>query len=514
MITRIFAALSSAALLLNLFNTDKADAAELLPSNVKRVLFLGDSITQNGDYCAMVETYMLTRQPQREIDFVNVGLGSETVSGLSEPNHANGRFERPCLHERLTRILERVKPDYVVACYGMNDGIYQDFDEQRFAAFQQGMTRLHDAVTALHVPILHLTPPVFDATQRKTPEQFDYDEVLSRYSKWLCEQRMRGWLVADLHGEMRSNLAEQRLRDPKFTFSRDAIHPDINGHWLMAKSILRALCASDLQDLATLNDFIAENSDIAAAWPIIRQREQITHDAWLWHCEFKRPDIKPGLPLSEAQKRSEVLLFQARALLTPSPWRSLFNGKDLAGWKANQHPDSWQVVDGSIRANAKPQTSHLFFIGQPQTEPFERFRNFVLEFETRAEGQSNSGLFFHTDFQASNEGRRLDTGYELQLNSMDNEKRKTGSLYDVVDLDQSPVKETEWFHVRLIVRGNRIMIQINDTTTVDYQQPASPTRKPDRLGRVLQPQGGAFALQAHDPKSIFYFRKIRVKSLL
>lgn len=502
-----------AALLFSLISNGISRAAELLPPEVKRVLFLGDSITQNGDYCAMVETYLLARFPDRELDFVNVGLGSETVSGLSEPNHANGSFARPCLHERLARILERVKPDYVIACYGMNDGIYLDFDPQRFESYQNGMNRLHDAVAALKVPILHLTPPVYDATQRKKPENFDYNQVLARYSNWLCEQRMRGWLVADLHTEMSHALAKHRQDDPKFYFSADAIHPDMLGHWEMAKSILTFLGANDLRGVNRLDELFQENPDMAAVWPIIRQREQLTHDSWLWHCEFKRPGIKPGLPLAEAQKRSEQLLFQARALLTPSPWLSLFNGKDLSGWKANQHPDSWQVVDGCIRANANPTTSHLFYVGQQQGHSFERFRDFVLEFEARAEGQSNSGIFFHTDFTATNEGRKLSNGYELQLNSMDNEKRKTGSLYDIVDLDQSPVQESQWFHVRLIVRDSRILIHVNDTTTVDYSQPSNPTRKPDRIGRVLQPNGGALALQAHDPKSIFYFRNLRVKRL-
>ena len=33
-------------------------------------------------------------------------------------------------------------------------------------------------------------------------------------------------------------------------------------------------------------------------------------------------------------------------------WRTLFNGKDLTGWKPNVYPDSWSVADGSIRAKA------------------------------------------------------------------------------------------------------------------------------------------------------------------
>ena len=80
----------------------------------------------------MLEAYFVTRYPGRTIEFINVGLPSETVSGLSEEGHAGGQFPRPDLHERLGRVLEQIRPDLVFACYGMNDGIYLPFNEERF----------------------------------------------------------------------------------------------------------------------------------------------------------------------------------------------------------------------------------------------------------------------------------------------------------------------------------------------------------------------------------------------
>lgn len=77
-----------------------------------------------------------------DAEIVNFGLGSETVSGLSEPGHASGQFPRPCLHERLGRILEAYKPTLVLACYGMNDGIYQPLDSARTKAYQDGCLKL------------------------------------------------------------------------------------------------------------------------------------------------------------------------------------------------------------------------------------------------------------------------------------------------------------------------------------------------------------------------------------
>jgi len=101
-------------------------------TKVERVLFLGDSITWMGGYVNDVEVYFIVHYPNIHFIFINVGLFSETVSGLSELGHADGKFPRPDLHERLERVLGQTKPDLVFACYGMNDGIYMLFDSVRF----------------------------------------------------------------------------------------------------------------------------------------------------------------------------------------------------------------------------------------------------------------------------------------------------------------------------------------------------------------------------------------------
>src|SRR5437667_6504798 len=84
-----------------------AEKRAALPAKAKRVIFLGDSITYSGGYVALLEAYFVTRYPGRAIEFINVGLPSETVSGLSEEGHAGGQFPRPDLHDRLGRVIEQ-----------------------------------------------------------------------------------------------------------------------------------------------------------------------------------------------------------------------------------------------------------------------------------------------------------------------------------------------------------------------------------------------------------------------
>lgn len=210
-----------------------------------------------------------------------------------------------------------------------------------------------------------------------------------------------------------------------------------------------------------------------------------------------------------------LLLFLcfASASRAEEGWQRLFNGKDLTGWRPNYYPDSWSVVDGTIRAHATAESSHLFYVGEKPAGEFVPFTNFILELSARSEPNSNSGVYFHTDYTAPNVKHHLAKGYEVQLNSTQKEKRKTGSLYAVVDLAESPLDETQWFRVRITVQGRHIVVQLNEQTVVDYTEPENVERPPDRAGRKLNPAGGAIALQGHDPGSTFYFKDIRIKRL-
>src|SRR6266576_7102721 len=90
----------------------------------QRIVFLGDSNTYAGKYIAYLDAYLCTRFPDKRFELINLGLPSETVSGLSEPDHP---YPRPNVHERIAAALAKTKPNIVVACYGMNDGICYPF---------------------------------------------------------------------------------------------------------------------------------------------------------------------------------------------------------------------------------------------------------------------------------------------------------------------------------------------------------------------------------------------------
>ena len=304
--------------------------------NVDRIVFLGDSITYSGQYIESIEAYFVTRFPDRRIEFLNLGLPSETVSGLSEDGHAGGQFPRPDLHERLGRVLEKTKPDLVIACYGMNDGIYLPFSEGRFQKFQDGIQRLRERVTAAGAKIIHVTPPTFDEVKGGHP---GYSNALDRYADWLLAQRAAGWDVADLHGPMNRYLAERRARDPKFFLAGDGVHCGDIGHWIVAKQLLLHLGAKDLANIDDPQAMLAGYPHGEQVLKLIQQRQRMTKDAWLTDVRHVRPGMNKGLPLPEAVAKAAEIETQIRQLTVPFPGKkSQWEGFDRYDFEFNGKP--------------------------------------------------------------------------------------------------------------------------------------------------------------------------------
>lgn len=282
-----------------------------ISDSVKSILFLGNSITYNGKYVSFIDAYLTLKYPNRKFDIINLGLPSETVSGLSEPNHAGGQFPRPDLHERLERALTSIKPDLVFACYGMNDGIYLPFDDDRFQKFKDGIKRLHEQVLATGAPIVHITPPVYDPRKGAA-----YANVLDLYSDWLISSRYSmNWDVLDLHGPMKKFLEDRRLVDTAFLFAKDGVHPNELGHFIMAKAILLALGLQELSNATDIPSALAGFKNGDAVFKLVEERQAIMKDAWLTLIGHKRPGMKAGLPLKDAQLSRDAINLKIQAFL-------------------------------------------------------------------------------------------------------------------------------------------------------------------------------------------------------
>lgn len=298
--------------LLSKASADGPAPAELL-EGAKQVVFLGDSITAAGRYVAIVEAWLVATKKEAAPRVLDLGLPSETVSGLSEDGHAGGKFPRPDLAERLERVLNLTKPDLVVACYGINCGIYEPFDKGRFERYQNGMTQLKSAVERKGAKLIVVTPPCYD--DQRAPKAFSYNEVLDRYSDWLIEQRKNGWYVIDLHAPMTAELRKRRTADPKFTFQPDGVHPNDEGHWFVAQQVIRSFGDERAVAAADPAALFAELHAPAELLPLVQKRVDILRNAYVNAAGHKRPGLSAKLTVPEADKEAEELAAQIRRSL-------------------------------------------------------------------------------------------------------------------------------------------------------------------------------------------------------
>ena len=402
-------------------------AAEPVPpldlvKQAKRIVFLGDSITYDGRWIATFASWL--EASGITADVVNVGLSSETVSGLSEAGHAEGRFPRPDLAERLDRVLRVTRPDLVIACYGMNCGIYEPLDEARFARFKEGMQRLHETVEKSGAKIIHLTPPVYDQRPDKPgpARDTDYDAVLDAYSRWLLSKRADGWTVIDVHGPMKAALAAARAKDPAVVFAPDCVHPNDEGHWEICRTVLAAL--GD-ERAAAANDAAA----FASFLPEVKARLKVLRDSYLSAAGHQRPGVAEGPSIGEAEAKARAITDSIRSRRlhlmgrqhgnspewkTPAEWPRprvvdpgpapaapatvpadaivLFDGSNLDQWVGGEN---WPVKDGvATVGKGDIRTKQAF--GDCQLH---------LEFRTPApakgkgQGRGNSGVFLMDHYE-------------------------------------------------------------------------------------------------------------------
>jgi lysophospholipase L1-like esterase len=200
-----------------------------------RVVFYGDSITDQRLYTTDVENYVITRFPTLNIRFVHSGWGGDTVRG-----GGGGPIDL-----RLPRDVIAYHPTVMTIMLGMNDGGYHAFDDKTFDAYTQGYTHILDTVQAalpgLRLTLIQASP--YDDVTRAPGFAGGYNAVLVRYGQFVKETAQKGGLgVADMNTPMVAMLTKANATDPAQAqkILPDRVHPSPAGHLVMAKALLKS----------------------------------------------------------------------------------------------------------------------------------------------------------------------------------------------------------------------------------------------------------------------------------
>ena len=192
----------------------------------------------------------------------------------------------------------------------------------------------------------------------------------------------------------------------------------------------------------------------------------------------------------------------------PGPMTSIFNGKDLTGWKIHNDPDpkrnssKWTVTDaGELSVTNGP--------GDLQT--IKKYDNFFLQLECKTLGKNlNSGIFFRClpdEYQQ---------GYEVQINNAFTESRDkptdfgTGAVYRRVPARTIVANDNEWFTLSVLAYGDRITTWVNGVMVTDWQDTRELNDNP-RQG--LKKTAGHLSIQGHDPTTNILFRNMNIIAL-
>jgi choice-of-anchor C domain-containing protein len=231
-------------------------------------------------------------------------------------------------------------------------------------------------------------------------------------------------------------------------------------------------------------------------------RIALTQDSGKPSVEFRKIEIRElataaELPVEKATiERGPV----EKAPAAAAEFVSLFNGRDLSGWKTHEsQPGGWRVEHETLIGDG-PTRSHLYS---------ERgdYRDFHLRVEAKINAGGNSGVFGRATYgpRWPLKTPQWPVGYEAQIYNGRGDAQ-TGSLYisdrgaAVVHVREALVPTGEWFTEELIVEGDRVVIKVNGKTTADYRD----SRPIDQ---------GHLGLQLHDSKTIVAFRKIEIREL-
>jgi lysophospholipase L1-like esterase len=200
-----------------------------------RVVFYGDSITEQRLYSTDIEVFILTRFPDRHVTFFHSGVGGDRVSG--------GKYGPIDL--RLHRDVFDHQPNVVTIMLGMNDGFYRASDPDILASYETGYRSIVDAIQK-QLPNARLTllkPSPYDDVTRPAMLPGGYNRVLQQFGTFVGElaaEKHAG--VADLNAPVVEALEKTKAKSSSLEtlLIPDRIHPGPAIHWIMAESLLKA----------------------------------------------------------------------------------------------------------------------------------------------------------------------------------------------------------------------------------------------------------------------------------
>ena len=202
-----------------------------------RVTFVGNSITDGGHYHSYIWLYYMTHFPQMRLWMANCGVGGDTAKEIL------ARFDDDVLTKQ---------PTVLTFTFGMNDtGYYEynsadsaDFARRKLEEAKQWFARCEEKLKTLKgIRTVMIGTSPYDQTSTFNNDIFAHkNDNMQRVIAVQKEAADRnGWEFLDFNAPMVALNKKLQQTDPAFTIiGSDRIHPDNDGHMVMAYLFLQA----------------------------------------------------------------------------------------------------------------------------------------------------------------------------------------------------------------------------------------------------------------------------------
>jgi lysophospholipase L1-like esterase len=203
------------------------DANDFFFHKGDRVVFLGDSITEQYQYSTYIELFLTTRFPDGGMTFINGGIGGDTATGGAR------RFAEHVLAE---------KPTAVTIDFGMNDGGYGGFNPTNAKNYLNKTEEMLKAAQKAGVRVALISPNAVEI--RSKPQLKPYLETQQKFYAPLKELADNYKVpFVDQYAVTRKVLEKIAADDAKVHPFPDGVHTNGAGGLLMAHTILTGLKA-------------------------------------------------------------------------------------------------------------------------------------------------------------------------------------------------------------------------------------------------------------------------------
>ena len=359
---------------------------EIIPfKEGERAVFLGNSITDGGHYHSYIWLYYMTRFPDTKLTVFNAGIGGDRAVDMVR---------------RLDGDVFSKRPTILITTFGMNDTGYFEYNgdqpekfadekvQESYEAYKQMEERFKKLVNT-KIVLMGSTP--YDETaiiKDNTPFR-NKNKAMMRIVDFQRESaKNNGWQFLDMNEPITALNEKYQQKDPSFTLcGNDRIHPDNDGHMVMAYLFLKAQGFAG-KEVADINIDAAKASVVSSSnckiTDIKKTAGSISFDYLANALPYPMDTIARGWGQKKSQSRAtEVIPFMNemnRELLTVTGlkgnYKLLIDNEEIGIWTAEDYAKGINLA-GLTNTPQYQQALRIMYLNEERWEIERRFREYA-----------------------------------------------------------------------------------------------------------------------------------------